>query len=98
MRTIITEETAYFGEALNKEKESETWLADYDARIADAKKRVSMVIDPEAEVSVMQFYDNLTLKDLNSKLVWSSLDAVKIKQRNWPRGLRRSLNQNKSNK
>ncbi|WP_339304849.1 hypothetical protein NST33_20370 [Paenibacillus sp. FSL L8-0435] len=49
MRTIITEETAYFGEALNKEKESETWLADYDARIADAKKRVSMVIDPEAE-------------------------------------------------
>ncbi|OMF60737.1 hypothetical protein MKY66_19400 [Paenibacillus sp. FSL R5-0766] len=80
---------------MNKEKESETWLADYDPRIADAKKRVSMVIVPEAEVSVMQFYDNLTLKDLNSKLVWSSLDAVKIRRRNWPRGLKRPLNNNK---
>lgn len=130
------EEITYFGEVLNKEKESEAWLADYDARIADAKKRVSEAIDPQAEVSVMQFYDkaplafgdnfgrggqavysalglnppadkkeilmkdqlvevsseaipefagdyiiltadNLTLEELESKPVWSSLDAVK---------------------
>ncbi|TDL69934.1 helix-turn-helix domain-containing protein [Paenibacillus amylolyticus] len=130
------EEIAYFGEVLNKEKESEAWLADYDARIADAKKRVHEAIDPQAEVSVMQFYDkaplafgdnfgrggqavysalglnppadkkeilmkdqlvevsseaipefagdyiiltadNLTLEELKSKPVWSSLDAVK---------------------
>lgn len=130
------EEIAYFGEVLNKEKESEAWLADYDARIADAKKRVGEAIDPQAEVSVMQFYDkaplafgdnfgrggqavysalglnppadkkeilmkdqlvevsseaipefagdyiiltadNLTLEELKSKPVWSSLDAVK---------------------
>ncbi|WP_181151105.1 AraC family transcriptional regulator [Paenibacillus sp. PCH8] len=51
------EEIAYFGEVLNKEKESEAWLADYDARIADAQKRVGEAIDPAAEVSVMQFYD-----------------------------------------
>ncbi|MEK4275129.1 AraC family transcriptional regulator [Paenibacillus sp. FSL R7-0026] len=130
------EEIAYFGEVLNKEKESEAWLTDYDARIADAKKRVGEAIDPQAEVSVMQFYDkaplafgdnfgrggqavysalglnppadkkeilmkdqlvevsseaipefagdyiiltadNLTLEELKSKPVWSSLDAVK---------------------
>lgn len=130
------EEIAYFGEVLNKEKESEAWLTDYDARIADAKKRVHEAIDPQAEVSVMQFYDkaplafgdnfgrggqavysalglnppadkkeilmkdqlvevsseaipefagdyiiltadNLTLEELKSKPVWSSLDAVK---------------------
>lgn len=130
------EEIAYFGKALNKEKEAESWLADYDGRIADAKKRVSEAIDAEAEVSVMQFYDkgplafgdnfgrggqavysalglnppadkkeilmkdqlvevssesipefagdyiiltadNLTLEELKSKPVWSSLDAVK---------------------
>jgi iron complex transport system substrate-binding protein len=130
------EEITYFGEVLNKEKESEAWLADYDARIADAKKRVGEAIDPAAEVSVMQFYDkgplafgdnfgrggqavysalglnppadkkeilmkdqlvevsseaipefagdyiiltadNLTLEELKSKPVWSSLDAVK---------------------
>lgn len=51
------EEIAYFGEVLNKEKEAEAWLADYDARIADAKKRVGEAIDPAAEVSVMQFND-----------------------------------------
>ncbi|KLU55467.1 hypothetical protein EL84_25840 [Paenibacillus sp. VT-400] len=130
------EEIVYFGEVLNKEKESEAWLTDYDARIADAKKRVGEAIDPQAEVSVMQFYnkaplafgdnfgrggqavysalglnppadkkeilmkdqlvevsseaipefagdyiiltaDNLTLEELKSKPVWSSLDAVK---------------------
>lgn len=51
------EEIAYFGKVLNKEKEAEAWLADYDARIADAKKRVGEAIDPAAEVSVMQFND-----------------------------------------
>ena len=130
------EEIAYFGEVLNKEKEAEAWLADYDARIAEAKKRVDEAIDPAAEVSVMQFNDkgplafgdnfgrggqavysalglnppadkkeilmkdqlvevsseaipefagdyiiltadNLTLEELKSKPVWSSLDAVK---------------------
>nr|WP_145403913.1 AraC family transcriptional regulator [Paenibacillus xylanexedens] len=130
------EEVAYFGEVLNKEKESKAWLADYDARIADAKKRVGEALDASAEVSVMQFdekapmafgdnfgrggqavysalglnppadkkeilmkdqlvevsseaipefvgdyiiltADNLTLEDLKTKAVWSSLDAVK---------------------
>ncbi|OPG96228.1 hypothetical protein B2I21_23015 [Chryseobacterium mucoviscidosis] len=51
------EEIAYFGKALNKEKEAEAWLANYDSRIADAKKQVHDAIDVDAEVSIMQFYD-----------------------------------------
>ncbi|MCM3136033.1 hypothetical protein M3629_24995 [Paenibacillus polysaccharolyticus] len=55
------EEITYFGEVLNKKEESEAWLADYDARIADAKKRVSEAIDASAEVSVMQFNEKAPL-------------------------------------
>lgn len=55
------EEITYFGEVLNKKEESKAWLANYDARIADAKKRVSEAIDASAEVSVMQFNEKAPL-------------------------------------
>jgi len=51
------EEVSYFGKVLGKEKEAESWLADYDKRITAARAKVNKVVPKDATFSIMQDWD-----------------------------------------
>ncbi len=53
----VHEEVAYFGGLLGREQEAETWLADYDNRIAIAKETVLKNIPADSTFSVMELED-----------------------------------------
>jgi iron complex transport system substrate-binding protein len=53
----VNEEIAYFGELLNKSREAESWLADYDQRISAAKESVLKAVPTDATFSVLEISD-----------------------------------------
>lgn len=48
------EELRYFGELLNRGEEAESWLAQYDTQIAEAKQRVDAAIPADATFSIFE--------------------------------------------